>query len=147
MKKPHKIIDEGPVELSIPVEKVCFIIFKAREFDAKDEVTDPDPGSNPADDRDVSVLEDHPDDPVLEELTSLISQLNVDEQIDLVAISWIGRGDYEAADWATVRNEAALAHNRHTAEYMCGNPLLADNLADGLSALGHSCTDYELDHL
>ena len=40
---------EGDV-LSISPEKVCFIIVKAREFDAKDAVTDPDPGSNPTDD-------------------------------------------------------------------------------------------------
>jgi hypothetical protein len=30
-------------ELAISPEKVCFIIVKAREFDAKDEVTEPDP--------------------------------------------------------------------------------------------------------
>ena len=55
--------------LTISPEKVCFVIIKAREFDAKDEVTEPDPGSNPSDDRDAAVLEDHLDDPVLEELT------------------------------------------------------------------------------
>jgi hypothetical protein len=33
--------DEAP--LTISPEKVCFIIFKAREFDAKDETTEPDP--------------------------------------------------------------------------------------------------------
>jgi hypothetical protein len=54
--------DEAP--LTISPEKVCFLIVKAREFDAKDEITEPDPGSNPSDDKDVSVLEDHADDPV-----------------------------------------------------------------------------------
>jgi len=75
--------DEAP--LTISSEKVCFLIVKAREFDAKDEITEPDPGSNPSDDKDVSVLEDHADDPVLEEVTSLIKSLSEDEQIDLVA--------------------------------------------------------------
>jgi len=75
--------DEAP--LTISPEKVCFLIVKAREFDAKDEITEPDPGSNPSDDKDVSVLEDHADDPVLEEVTSLIKSLSEDEQIDLVA--------------------------------------------------------------
>ena len=56
--------DEG-ITLSISPEKVCFIIIKAREFDVKDDVTEPDPGSNPSDDNDVSVLEDHEDDPVV----------------------------------------------------------------------------------
>ncbi len=34
-------VDDVP-ELSIPTDKLCFIIEKAREFDVKDEVTDPD---------------------------------------------------------------------------------------------------------
>ncbi len=46
---------------------VCFVIFNAKEYDAKDEVTEPDPGSNPSDDKDVAVLEEHEDDPVIEE--------------------------------------------------------------------------------
>jgi hypothetical protein len=63
-------IESEPTVLAISPEKVCFIILKAREFGAKDEVTEPDPGSNPADDGDVDILEDHADDPVVEELTS-----------------------------------------------------------------------------
>src|SRR3974390_3830866 len=90
--------DEGP--LTISPEKICFIIIKAREFDAKDEVTEPDPGSNPSDDRDAAVLEDHEDDPVVEELTSLIDSLSEDEQIDLGALAWLGRGDYEGGRWS-----------------------------------------------
>src|SRR3974377_1881287 len=93
--------EESP--LTISTEKVCFIIMKAKEFDAKDEVTEPNPGSNPADDRDIEVLEDHKDDPVVEELTSLINSLSEDEQIDLVALAWLGRGGYSAHDWAGPR--------------------------------------------
>ena len=47
-------------EISISDEKLCFIIEKAREFNVKDVVTDPDSGSNPADDAMIAVLEDHP---------------------------------------------------------------------------------------
>ena len=56
-----------PTELQISPEKVCFVVIKAREFDVKDAVTEPDPGSNPSDDQMVAVLEDHADDPVVEE--------------------------------------------------------------------------------
>jgi hypothetical protein len=134
-------------ELTISPEKVCFVIVKAREFDVKDAVTEPDPGSNPADDQDAAVLEDHADDPVLEELTSFIDALSEDEQIDLVALTWLGRDDYEASDWASVRDEAARAHNRRTSRYLLGMPLLADFLEEGLSMLGHSCEDYEMGRL
>jgi len=133
--------------LQIPLEKVCFIIMKAKEFDVKDEVTDPDSGSNPSDDMQAAVLEDHEDDPVQEELRSLIASLSFDEQVDLVALMWLGRDDYAADDWEAVRAEAVEAHNRRTASYLCGSPLLADHLADGLSVLGHSCSDYEMNRL
>jgi Protein of unknown function (DUF3775) len=53
----------------------------------------------------VEVLEEHEDDPVVEELTSLINSLSEDEQIDLVALAWLGRDDYSASDWTTVREK------------------------------------------
>lgn len=134
------------IDLSISLRTLCFIIMKAREFAAKDTATDVDSGSNPSDDRQIAVLEDQPDDPALEELIALINELTVDEQIDLVALSWLGREDYPD-EWTTLRASAADAHNEHTAEYLCGNPLLADNLADGMSALDLSCAEFELQHL
>ncbi|MCZ7659472.1 MAG: DUF3775 domain-containing protein [Xanthobacteraceae bacterium] len=133
--------------LTISPEKVCFIMIKAREFDAKDAVTEPDPGSNPSDDKDVSVLEDREDDPVVEELTSLINALSVDEQVDLVALAWLGREDHVAADWAEVRAEAARLHNARTCDYLLGMPLLGDYLEEGLSLLGYSCEEYEIERL
>jgi hypothetical protein len=137
--------DESP--LTISPEKVCFISMKAKEFDAKDEVTEPDPGSNPSDDKDIEVLEAHEDDPVVEELTSLINSLSEDEQIDLVALAWLGRDDYSADDWSTVRAEAAGAHNQRTAEYLLGMPMVGDFLEEALSMLGYSCEEFEIGKL
>ncbi len=137
--------DDSP--LTISPEKVCFIIIKAREFDVKDAVTEPDPGSNPSDDNDAAVLEDHPDDPVVEELTSFINSLSEDEQIDLVTLAWLGRDDYTASDWAPVRDEASRAHNKRTANYLLGMPLLGDFLEEGLSMLGYSCEEFEINRL
>jgi hypothetical protein len=93
------------------------------------------------------VLEDHADDPVVEELTSLIDSLSEDEQIDLVALAWLGRDDNEASDWAEVRDEAARAHNRRTSSYLLGMPLLSDFLEEGLSMLGRSCEEFEIGRL
>ena len=139
--------DDDEDVLTISPEKVCFVIVKAKEYDAKDEVSEPDPGSNPSDDKDIAVLEAHDDDPVLEELTSLISALSEDEQVDLVALAWLGRGDYAAADWPEVRAEAAAAHNDRTAAYLCGMPLVGDFIEEGLSLLGYSCEEFEIDRL
>lgn len=138
--------DEAQI-MTISPEKVCFVIIKAREYDAKDEVTEVDPGSNPSDDKDVSVLENHEDDPVVEELTSFINSLSEDEQIDLVALAWLGRDDNSASDWPAVREEAARAHNQRTAAYLLGTPLVGDYLEEGLSMLGYSCQEFEIDRL
>ena len=139
--------DEDAVTLTISPEKVCFIIIKAREFDAKEEANEPDPGSNPSDDKEAAVLEDREDDPVVEELTSLINALSEDEQIDLVTLAWLGRDDYSTRDWAEVRDEAARAHNERTASYLLGMPMLGDLLEEGLSTLGHSCEEFEIERL
>ncbi len=80
-------------ELNISREKVAFLIDKAQEFDVKGLPTDPDSGSNPADDNQIDVLEDDGSDSVANELASFIRALNEDEQIDLVALMWLGRGD------------------------------------------------------
>ena len=139
--------DDDASPLTVSPETVCFIIVKAREFDVKDAVTEPDPASNATDDRDAAVLEDHSDDPVVEELTSLINALSEDEQIDLVALTWLGRDGYVADDWPTVRAEASRAHNNRTASYLLGEPLLGDFLEEGLTMLGYSCTEFEVGHL
>ena len=113
----------------------------------KDEVTEPDPGSNPTDDMDVALLEDHGDDLVVEELTSFIDALSEDEQIDLLALAWLGREDYTADDWQAVREEAARAHNQRTASYLLGMALLADFLEEGISMLGYFCEEFEIGRL
>jgi hypothetical protein len=137
----------NPPDLLIATEKVCFVVIKAREFDAKDAVTDPGDASNATDDSMISVLEDHRDDPVADELRGFIGALNEDEQTDLVALAWLGRGDGTIDDWPELRAEAARAHNRRTAAYLLGMPLLAEHLEDALSQFGYSCGDFELGHL
>ncbi len=131
--------------MQISPEKVCFVIMKSREFDAKDFVTDA--GSNASDDDMVAVLEDHPDDPCYDEVTSFIDALSDDEQVDLVALAWLGRGDYTADDWQDVREDAQCAHNERTAGYLLGMPLLSDYLEEGLLLLGQFCEEYEINRL
>ena len=136
---PNEVPEKTP-DLSISQEKVCYIIAKAREFDAKD-VTDPDDASNATDDAMISVLEDHRDDPVGQENAATIFAMSQDEQIDLVTLAWLRRGDGSIEDWDELRAEATRAHNKRTASYLLGIPLLADYLDEALSELGHSCDE------
>ena len=134
--------------LSISPEKVCFIVVKARAFDAKDVVTDPEEGSNASDDAMISVLEDHADDPVVQELRGIHRGADGGRaQVDLVTLAWLGRGDGTVDDWDELRAEASRAHNNRTASYLLGMPLLPDHLEEALSQCGQSCEEFETGHL
>ena len=133
--------------LSISSDKICFFIIKAREFDVQDLEVDDDSGSNPTDDRSVAVLEDHADNPVVQEIQDFVDALTVDEQVELVALMRLGRGDGTLADWDELRSEAMTQHNAQTASYLLGEPLVADYLEEGMSEFGLSCEDVELGRL
>jgi Protein of unknown function (DUF3775) len=128
-------------ELAISAEKVAFLIEKTREFDAKEGVTDPDSGSNPTDDKMIDVLEDDRNDPVAREVAAFIGALTEDEQVDLVALMRLGRGDSGIEEWEDLRREAREAQDVPVPRYLLGEPLVSDYLAEGLSAFGTSWTD------
>lgn len=134
-------------ELAISAEKVAFIIEKAREFDVKDAASDSDSGSNPSDDDEIDVLEDADSDPVAAELAGFIRAMNEDEQLDLVTLMWIGRGDGGADEWDDLRARAAEARaeykapRREAVQYLLGEPMLGDFLADGMDELGIDWSD------
>src|ERR1700710_2803819 len=107
-------------ELAISVEKVGFLIEKTREFDVKEGASDPDSGSNGADDNMIDVLEDNGDDPVVQEITGFINAMSEDEQTDLVALMRLGRGDGSIEEWDDLRREAAGGHNRHPGPLLFG---------------------------
>lgn len=142
-----KAREERVPELNVSVEKVCYIIIKAREFDAKVDPVEPDPGSNPADDQERGILEDYADDPTLTELRAAIDDLNDDEIIDVIALAWMGRGDFGKEEWQEARALARERHRRHSATYLVGMPALGDYLEEGLAVLGYSCGDYEAGRL
>jgi hypothetical protein len=126
----------------IAVDKVCFIVAKSRELLAGDEGVRPD-ASNPVDDDERVALTDANDAPVRAELRQFIDALDADELDALVALAWIGRGDFEAAEWRAAVSEARDRRERNTADYLMGLPLLPDHLADGLSAFDRSCEAFE----
>jgi hypothetical protein len=128
-------------ELSISAEKVGFLIEKAREFDVKEVASDPDSGSNAADDNMIDVLEDNGNDAVVREITGFVGALTEDEQIDLIALMRLGRGDASIDEWADLRREAADARDVPTSRTLLDEPMLGDFLAGGLEAFGMSWAD------
>jgi Protein of unknown function (DUF3775) len=133
--------------LTLAPATVCYVIAKARQFDAKEAVVEDDPGSNPSDDGFRSVLADYKDDPTEAELRQIIDDLNIDQQCELVALAWLGRGDYGKAEWSEAVRMARQRHSNHTASYLLSMPLLPDQLEDGLDAIGLSCEEFDRAHL
>ncbi|HET6157739.1 MAG TPA: DUF3775 domain-containing protein [Dongiaceae bacterium] len=131
--------------LSIPLETLTYIIEKAREFDAETEPFNAHDGSNPIDEEagPVDILEDTPDNPTVEELTSALEALNDDQRDEIVALSWVGRGDYVKDEWDDAVEAAHERHNGDEARYLLGTPLLADYLEEGAAQLGYSREDLE----
>lgn len=120
-------------------DNVCFIIEKAREFHAKEQVSIPEAPTSPADDWALQVLADHLDDFSYRELRSTINDLEPDQQICLVALMWLGRGDFSLDEWDEALQTAQEAYNGRTAEYLIATPLVADYLEEGLNAHGYTC--------
>jgi hypothetical protein len=138
---------EKSTMLTIPLETLAFIITKAREYDAEVPPVDEDSGSNPADDAARDVLEDTRENPTMQELDGALSSLNEPQRIELLALMWLGRGDYDASSWREALVEASRVHDGKETGYLLGTPLLGDYLEEGLSQLGYSIQDYELGRL
>jgi len=138
---PRSISMSKVPNLSISPEKVFFIVSKTRQSEM--EASEPEL---------IADLEDDDagegrvgKDTDLTELSSFISDLNVDEQIDLVALMWLGRGDGDLDGFSDLRSQAADAHNNRTAAYLLGTPMFADYLEEAMSAFGLSTEDFEDD--
>jgi hypothetical protein len=130
--------------LTIPLEKLAFIVEKAREYDAEVPVDrDYEEGSDAVDDDEREVLLDTPDNPTAQELRDAIDGLNVDEREELLALMWLGRGDYDAQSWSEALQQARDALSSTETEYLLGTPLLGDYIEEGVEALGLSLEDFQ----
>ena len=117
--------------------KVCFVIEKSRELLSEDVGMAPN-SSNPTDDGERVVLTDA-NNSIRTELVEFIRELDVDKSAALVALAWIGRGDFEADDWESAVAAAYERREGPTWKYLLGMALLPDYLQDALSAFGRSC--------
>ena len=118
-------------------DTVYFIIDKAQEFHVKEQVTIPEEPLSPSDDWARQVLADHADDPVLQEIILAIDDLEPDQQVTLVALMWVGRGDFSADEWDKAIENAQDSWNERSAQYLIGTPLVADYLNMGMEELGY----------
>ncbi len=130
-------MDREEIELSISSDYMRRLIEKMRAVMGREGEVMPDLGGNESDDELPATLQETPGDLLLDELHGEIEALDVDERHELVALMWVGRGDFSAAEWPEAMALAAERHDRPTATYLLSHPRVADQIASGLEDLGH----------
>ncbi len=129
------------MRLHIPLETLCGIITMAREFQAKEEVVIPETPASPTDDWAMQVLADHSDDYNLREFRDTVGDLSQRQRAELIALMWLGRGDYSLDEWEDAVDQAIGDFSVRAGEYVLAHPMVADHFIDALSALGLSCEE------
>lgn len=127
---------------ALNADKVCFIIYKARELEA---ILEPesDESSNETDDNFAAALTESNEEPVRAELTGFIDALDVDEATELVALIYVGRGDFTKDEWVAAMAQARDRSGPKPSTYIADMAMAADYLDEGLAAFDLSCADFD----
>jgi hypothetical protein len=107
----------------ISAEKLSYVIAKAREAN---ELTRGAEGV-------VDIAGDDGCAAARAELAVFIEAMDEDEQCELIALCWIGRGKFTREEWESALVEARAHLKQPTADYLLRNPKLAPHLESGLA--------------
>lgn len=140
------VTSDRPFDLTIDPEVAYRIAELAQSYQGEglmpiedDDVIDDDPGDDPI--PDVETIADEAENPhedmLDDELEGLIRGLNVDAKHDLLALIWVGRGDFDASDWASARRAAREAEPFNVADYLEELDMGSDYIVTALDALGY----------
>jgi hypothetical protein len=124
--------------LELNPDTVNVLINKAHVFHGKEGVINPEETTSSSGNLASDIFTDRREDTTFQQFKVLVDDLEPDQQVALVALMWIGRGDFEPEEWDAAREQAQDQWTPHTAEYLISTPMLADYLEEGLNALGYS---------
>ncbi len=128
------------MDLETPLDTICRIIQRAREVEAEVASPDPDNDDPPLDSDDpYDQLQDDANETSEDELTAAIDDLADDQQIELLALAMVGRGTYDASEWADALEEAGDTDAEPVLDQLLDMPMLGDLLDAGLAAFDISC--------
>lgn len=122
-------------DLTLNPDFLRSLILKLRAVMAQVDEVSPDSGSNPSDDERSATLQDTPDNLTRAEIAAQVEDLEPDQQAQIVALMWIGRGDLEPEEWQEALELAAERREGGVAEYLLSHPHVADYLDEGLDRL------------
>jgi len=125
------------INLELNPETVRYIINMTREFQAQDGGGMSEEPVGASDEWAMQMITDQEGDPTQDELKIAIEDLEPDQQVQLVALMWLGRGSFSVDEWDAALKEAGDNWNKNTADYLIGTPLVSDYLEEGLNQLGY----------
>jgi hypothetical protein len=117
--------------MDISPTKLAELIDYLRIMDAKEATADLDRGNDTYEDGAHHALESNPDDGTDQQIRGVIDGLDIDEKADLVALLWVGSGDFEPAEWAVARRRAGESLPRSVSKLLMGIPDVGDLLEEG----------------
>lgn len=120
--------------LSLSPEFLQNLILRTRALMAHDGAIADDEG-NFVDDRDPGAPRYETMDLSKAELAGKIDDLEPDQQAELVALMWIGRGDMEPEEWDSAVALAVERRDSSTAEYLLSHPQVAEHWDEALDRL------------
>lgn len=123
--------------ITVNPETVARLMDLARTFHAKEQVVIPQEPNSPSDDWALQALADHAGDEYYAEFESIIDDLEPDQQQEVVALMWLGRGDGTLEEWDDLLKQATEQWNPRTADYLIAHPFLAEYLREGLDLWGY----------
>lgn len=123
--------------ITVNPDTVSRLIDLARTFHAKEQVVIPQEPNSPSDDWALQALADHAGDEYYAEFESIIDDLEPDQQQEVVALMWLGRGDGTLEEWEDLLKQATEQWNTRTADYLIAHPFLAEYLREGLDLWGY----------
>ena len=129
------------MEPSTPLETLCRIVLRAREYEAQvpsnyGDDEEPDNVDDTGEEV-LSVLDDDINTSVEEELRGILDDLADDQLAEVLAFCWVGQGTYEASDWDEALEAAAEENN--VIDELLEMPMMATVLEQGLAAFELSC--------
>ena len=127
------------MRMHIRHETLCSLIAMAREFQAKEQVCIPQDGDSSSEDWALQMLADHGNDYNVSEFRSIVRDLSERQRAELVALMWLGRGDYSAEEWETAVDDAVGDYSIRAADYLLAHPMVSDYFEEGLITLEMSC--------
>ncbi|MCA1749476.1 MAG: DUF3775 domain-containing protein [Parasphingopyxis sp.] len=133
---------EPEMELETPLDTICRLIVRAREWEAQvpsadpDEVDDDEPVQT---DDQYDAMIDGKNSSVEDEIEGLLDDLAEDELYEMLALAWVGRGTFEPADWDDAIEAAADGESEDAIAQLMDMPMLAAYLDAGLAAFDLSC--------